>query len=154
MIRILFCLILSSLYTFIFAIEFKEERIMQALNHSIIKKGNIVFDQNSVLLHYENESNSFSFKNNQLVQLPENIVIDNQASLIYFTLLHAIFNDDRQTLDYYFNVSQKKEVSYLIPKSVIANYIENIEFTKNGSQLKRLTIFLKNSDRIIIEPLY
>lgn len=154
MIRIFFCLILGSLYTFIFAIEFKEERIMQALNHSIIKKGHIEFDKNSVVLQYENDNNHFSFKNNQLVQLPENIVIENQASLIYFTLLQAIFNEDMQTLEYYFNVSKKEKVYQLSPKSLIANYIEAIEFIKNGIQLKQLIIFLKNSDRIIIEPLY
>lgn len=152
--KIVCCLIFFSFYSLVFAIEFKEERFLEALNHSIIKKGNIKFENSGVLLQYENDSNSFSFQNNQLFKLPENVLIDNQASIIYFTLLQAIFNDDLETLNYYFEISNKESLHILTPKAMIANYIETIEYTKINNQLKQLIIYLKNSDRIMIEPLY
>lgn len=135
-------------------IAFKEERFFQALNNSVFKKGVITFENGSIQLQYDNSTQIFLFKENQLKETSSNTLINNQASIIYFTILQALFNEDLQTLEYYFTLKTKKTTHILTPKEQIRNYIDTIEYEKKDHQLQQLRITLKNSDRIIIEPLY
>lgn len=135
-------------------IAFKEERFFQALNNSVFKKGIITFENGSIQLQYDNSAQIFLFKENQLRETSSNTLINNPASIIYFTILQALFNEDKQTLELYFRLETKEQTYTLTPKERIRNYIDKIEYEKENQQLQQLRITLKNSDRIIIEPLY
>lgn len=135
-------------------IAFKEDRFFQALNNSVFKKGFITFENGSIQLQYDNSTQIFLFKENQLKETSSNTLINNPASVIYFTILQALFNEDLETLEYYFTLKTTETTYTLTPKEQIRNYIDKIEYEKNKHQLLQLRITLKNSDRIIIEPLY
>ncbi|RXJ57873.1 hypothetical protein [Candidatus Marinarcus aquaticus] len=149
---LIYIFLLQALYAQ--TIAFKEERFFQALNNSVYKTGVITFEKKSIQLQYDNSPQIFIFKNNQLIETSTNTIIKNQASIIYFTILQALFNEDSTTLKYYFTLDKKEKIHLLIPKEQIRNSIDKIEYEKKEHQLQQLRVILKNSDRIVIEPLY
>jgi len=156
MIKILFIFLLC-LNLFAQTIHFKESKYIDALDASTKKTGYITFKKEAIETSYENSDEVLLFQEDTLFikKKDETIEIDLNRDMpkkIYYTLLEAIYLGDISNLELYFEIEQKDNEIFLTPKSIVANYVKNINY-KKSKKLEYLHINMLNNDRISIEQI-
>ena len=138
-------------------IDFKEEKHLSALNHSVIKKGSIQFEGDSIKIAYAQSDTILTYTPNRLViqnksDIQEINLNQHLDKEIYFLLLKDIFFDNQHTIETYFFIEQQPNKTILTPKNMLSNFIEKIEY-KKSNKLEFLKLYFVNSDRIFIEQI-
>ena len=138
-------------------IHFEEEKYIEVLGNSIIKKGTLTFKDNTIKFKYINSNESLIYKNNNLTikngEEIKEIDINKQFTLkLVFLLIEAINNNDLISLNEYFIVNKETNVYILKPKEELKNYLKKILFKKD-QKLDFLTIHMTNGNTTTIREL-
>jgi hypothetical protein len=138
-------------------INFSEEKYIDAIGQSILKKGILKISKDKVELKYKNSSKILVNIKDKLVikddKEIQHIDLKNQIALkMIFLLIKSIYNKNYENLNEFFTMQSKNEVFKLIPKEDLKNYIDFIEF-KKGEKLEFLTIYMKNKNKTTIREI-
>ena len=136
-------------------VKFNETKYINAVDLEVSKKGILVFDKNFTKLSYEKEETSFKFRVDNILQIKgdkETILSydENLELSIFSTLINAIYKNDLEKLEEFFEIKKEKEEIVLIPNDYISNVIDKIEYRKTSKNLDFLNIYFTNEDRINI----
>lgn len=136
-------------------VKFNETKYINAVDLEVSKKGTLIFDKDFTKLSYENEKTSFKFKENNILQIKDDketiLSYDENLELsIFSTLINAIYKDDLEKLEDFFEIKKEKEEIILIPNDYISSVIDKIAYKKTAKNLDFLTIYFTNEDRINI----
>lgn len=136
-------------------VKFNETKYINAVDLEVSKKGTLIFDKDFTKLSYENEKTSFKFKENNILQIKDDketiLSYDENLELsIFSTLINAIYKDDLEKLEDFFEIKKGKEEIVLIPNDYISSVIDKIAYKKTAKNLDFLTIYFTNEDRINI----
>ena len=150
-------MILSVFMTLVLSneVKFNETKYIHAVDLEASKKGTLIFDKDFTKLSYENEKTSFKFKENNILQIKDDketiLSYDENLELsIFSTLINAIYKDDLEKLEDFFEIKKEKEEIVLIPNDYISSVIDKIAYKKTAKNLDFLTIYFTNEDRINI----
>lgn len=135
--------------------NFQELRYSDAIGKSIELEGQISFLKDGLKIFYpkinkrlEYEDNTLKYiENGQEIELDD---IQSEQIMKYFDILILLHHGDEDGYDGKFEVTKVDNLTILKPIGMIKNYINNIEMIKNKTQLKKVKLFLKNSDYITI----
>ena len=158
MARFIPILLLLTLFLSAKTIQFSEEKYHEALDKSFTKEGNITFLDKSMEIEYKNTKEKLIYSGNLLVIEKagerKEINIENKPSIkMFFVLFDAIYFERKEILDSYFNNKTENSVQKLMPKALIASYIDSVIFKKSNQKLIFLEINFHSGDRIHIEEL-
>lgn len=138
-------------------IHFQEEKYIEVIGNSIIKKGTLTFENDSISLKYKNTKETLVYKNNELFikndKTSKKIDTNKQVSLkIVFLLIEAIHKNDLELLSEYFNIKKENKIFNLNPKDELKNYIKDIQFKKD-TKLDFITINMLNGNSTTIREI-
>ncbi|MAD41091.1 MAG: hypothetical protein CL623_01695 [Arcobacter sp.] len=150
-------MILSVFMTLVLSneVKFNETKYINAVDLEVSKKGILVFDKIFTKLSYENEETSFKFQVDNILQIKDDketiLSYDENLELsIFSTLINAIYKDDLEKLEEFFEIKKEKEETVLIPDDHISSVIDKITYKKTAKNLDFLNIYFTNEDRINI----
>ena len=150
-------ILLSMLTTLFLAneVKFDETKYINAIDLEVKKKGTLLFDKEFTKLSYSNESTSFKFQKENILQIKndkEKILQyeENLELTIFNTLINAIYKNDLEKLEEYFEISKEKEKIVLNANDYISSVIDKIEYKKTSENLEFLNIYFTSEDRIEI----
>lgn len=128
----------------VFGVEFKEKRYIYAVDKTLFFEGNITFLPKSIHIEYTKpkEQNLTYSSDDEQIQ-----------KRYFFTLLHAIYENDESLLNEFFQTKTKDDITTLLPLEKVQEYIKKVVYKKVGNHLEFLKIFMQNDDRIEIETL-
>ena len=154
-ILLLFCIFILTINAQ--TINFLEEKYVELINDTIIKKGTLSFETNQISLNYKGSDKTLVYKNDLLLIKTKKDIqkIDskNQFALkIVFLIIEAINKNDFKTLKRYFIVEESNTQITLTPNGNLKNYISDIKFKKN-KKLEYLTINMKNGNKTTIREI-
>lgn len=130
----------------LFASEsFKETRYIYSIDKEIYYEGEITFAKESIKIEYTKPTH----------QSIEYFSEDKNAQKKYFYLiLKSIHDEDTVLLNDFFIESEDGNVTTLLPKELIGDYIKQVRFKKDENTIEFLQIYMKNDDWIKIETLH
>lgn len=137
--------------------SFKEYRSVYSIGKKIRYDGVISFEDSRIIIEYSKPVSSALIFLNDSITVRENgsekilTSRDNPGIIYFFIILKSIYHNDLKTLSEFFEVSEKKDFTELLPKETAREYIRSVKFRKKGTVLKQLFIELENKDRIQIE---
>lgn len=148
-------LIFLSLHLYGEIIEFVEKKYIDALDFTVRKEGYLEFDKSYTKLTYIKENLTITYKDNTILikkdTQEESFKAWEQLELnSYFLVVNAIYYNKNEDLKKDFEVVKEDTITLLIPKNILSNVIEKIEYKKESNRLKYLDIYFTNSDRISI----
>jgi archaellin len=135
--------------------NFKETRYSEALDKSIILKGVIDFQKDSLSISYDKEKKVIKYKNGQVKLFENSKEVDipqKQASFMsqYFEILLILHNHDDSVLEDDFEIMDVENTTVLFPIGFLKNFIEEIDLRKRDNEYKDIKLVLKNGDTITI----
>lgn len=137
--------------------NFKETRYLYALDKNISLEGFITFGEQNIIIEYSKpEPKVLTYFEGKLTIQDQSgyTVVDVQSmpSLSYFFMvIKAVHDENTVLLDSFFDTLTKENQTYLIPKGVTAQILEEVCIERHGKELKALHVKIKNGDRISIE---
>ncbi|WP_108062402.1 hypothetical protein [Poseidonibacter lekithochrous] len=131
-------------------INFQEEKYIEVIDNTVLKKGSLDFKENQITLKYKNSNRVLIYKEDDLTikndEDTQTIDLNKQIALkMIFLLIEAIHTNDLQTLQEHFKIHKNNKLITLEPKSSLQSYIENVEFKKD-KKLEFLTIKMTNGN--------
>lgn len=135
-------------------INFEEEKYIEVLDDTIIKKGTLEFTDTQIKLQYKNSNRILIYGEDTLIikindEIQE-LDLNNQLALkTVFLLIEAIHKNDLELLKEFFIINKKQNIYTLNPKEILQNYIEMVEFKKNKT-LDYITIHMTNGNKTTI----
>lgn len=135
--------------------NFSETRYSYAFDNSITLQGQIDFEVNSLIIKYENNNKTISYKDS-ILKIKDNETIleldhmQTQRLSLFFEILLLVNSNDIKLLEEKFKIIKDNNIIVLNPKNELREHIKNIHLLKSKTQLKELKLFLKNSDNIKI----
>lgn len=138
-------------------IHFQEQKYINIIDDSIIKKGTLTFSQKTIQLQYKNSDQVLIYEDDTLTLKENNITsnIDlkpkNHLKMI-FLLIEAIYTDNMELLKDFFLLTSKNNITTLKPLDELKNYIDFIEFKKEKT-LDFISIVMRNQDKITIRQI-
>ena len=159
MFKILLILFLTLLPVFAKTIDFSEEKYIEALGKTFIKKGKISFLKNKIVIVYEHDNSILTYDGEYLITKKNNKIkkldLAKKPSVkMFFILFEAIYFNKKHVLKAYFSRKETGGITQLAPNETISRYIEGVRFKKSTKKLDFLDIKLSNKDRIHIEETY
>jgi len=138
-------------------INFEEEKYIEVIDDTVLKKGTLDFKENQITLKYKNSNRILVYKDDSLTiksgEDTQTIDLNKQIQLkMIFLLIEAIHKNDLETLSEYFEINKKNKITTLKPLGSLANYIENVEFKKD-KKLDFMTIKMANGNITTIREL-
>ena len=139
------------------SINFQEEKYIEVIDNTVLKKGTLDFKENQITLKYKNSNRILVYKDDSLTiksgEDTQTIDLNKQIQLkMIFLLIEAIHKNDLETLSEYFEINKKNKITTLKPLGSLANYIENVEFKKD-KKLDFMTIKMANGNITTIREL-
>lgn len=139
------------------SINFEEEKYIEIVDNTIIKKGTLEFTNKHIKLQYKNSDRILIYKDDKLViktddETQELDLTKQLAIKTVFLLIEAIHKNNLNLLEEFFTITIKEKIYTLQPKEILQNYIEYVEFRKN-KKLDYLTIFMNNGNRTTIREI-
>jgi len=138
-------------------IHFEEEKYIEVVDNSFLKKGTLEFIDKKIKLQYKDSNKVLVYEDDTL-----NIYIDNEVKKVdlnsqvalrtLFVIIESIYKNDLEILKEFFTLSKKDDITLLKPKEVLENYIKVIEFKKNKT-LEFIIIFMTNGNKTTIREL-
>lgn len=155
MIKTLLALLLLAACTIAETFSFTELRYSSATDLRTQLKGKISFNENGLSIIYPKSARELRYENDTLIYLEENKEValeEVQMTQImqYFDVLRLLHSGEDSELEEMFEIDKKDEKTLLKPTGSVKYYIDYIELTKEQNRLKRVKLFLKNSDNISI----
>lgn len=155
MIKTLLAVLLLAACALAETFSFTELRYSSATDLRTQLKGKISFNENGLSIIYPKSARELRYENDTLIYLEENKEValeEGQKTQImqYFDVLRLLHSGDESELEEMFEIDKKGEETLLKPTGSVKYYIDYIELTKEQNRLKRVKLFLKNSDNISI----
>jgi len=140
-------------------INFKEIKVIEALELETYREGSISYDKEKIIIRYKNGKIIKKIGNTLTVythtnELLDTIDLNKQPRIaIYFRLTKALFFRDFKMLKQDFEITKTNSTNYIFsPHKDIKNIVDKIELSLNNNGLtKFFTIYFKNKDTIRIE---
>ena len=158
MYKYIFFLLISTL-TYSQTIHFKEIKLIEALELETYREGSINYDEEKIIIRYENGKIITKIDNTLTVhshnnELLDTIDLNTQPKIaIYFRLTKALFFKDFKRLEKDFKITKMDKTNYIfVPHKDTKNIVDKIELSLSDDELiKFFTIYFKNRDTIRIE---
>ncbi len=154
-------LIILASFTFLHsqAIEFEETKFLSALDTETFKRGNIQYDENKMVIHYN--------KGRVITKIDNNLTIQNSSGKIvatidlrkkphlslYFRLTKALFLKDFKSLEKDFDIDKNGSKYTFKPKGNINKAVKLIELYLDKESVQTIIISFINNDKITIKSL-
>jgi len=123
---------------------FKETRYIYALDSQFDYAGKISFTKESITIKYTKpKTQNITYKKHD----------EDMKKAYFFTILNAIHVNDEQMMVEFFTLQKKPEVNLLLPNDMLSDFIQKVEFKRNGKELQYLKIYMQNNDWILIETI-
>ena len=158
MIKIILIPLLLSL--FLHAIDFKEIKLIEALDLETFRYGSISYDKQKIIIRYKDgkiitKINHTLTVHNQKNELLTTIDLHKKPQIaLYFRLTKALFSKNFDTLKDNFEIKKQNLKYHFIPKGDTAQVVKGIELlVKADGSVVYLVIDFKNKDSIKIETL-
>ncbi len=155
MYKIIITLLIYSNLLIANSFSFSELRYSDAIGKSILLNGEIEFFESGLSILYPKKDVLIEYKDDSLLykESGEEIELnDMQVKQIiqYFDILILLHFGDASDYSDMFEVTQKDDISYLVPMGMVKNYIKKIEMLKENKKLNYVKLFLQNNDYITI----
>jgi hypothetical protein len=158
MIKILFIPLILSL--FLHAIDFKEIKLIEALDLETFRYGSISYDKQKTIITYKDGKIITKLDNTLTVHNKKNELLTTidlrkkpQVAL-YFRLTKALFSKNFDTLKDNFDIKKQNLKYHFIPKGDTAQVVEGIELLRKADgSVNYFIIDFKNRASIKIETL-
>lgn len=149
-------LILTFLIASADSFNFTELRYSDALDRSIELRGEISFLENGLSINYKESKKSLHLEEEKLTYIEDgkDITLDEskkQKIIQYFEIIILLHNSDEKLLKTMFDIEIGAENTLLKPKGTIRHFVTHIELSKIEKKLKKIKLFLINSDYITIK---
>lgn len=149
-------LILTFLIANADSFNFTELRYIDALDKSIELRGEISFFKNGLSINYKESKKSLHLKEEKLtyIQDGKDMTLDEskkQKIIQYFEIIILLHNSDEKLLKTMFDIEIGGEKTLLKPKGTMRHFVTHIELVQKENNLKKIKLFFKNSDYIIIK---
>jgi hypothetical protein len=158
MIKILFIPLLLSL--FLHAIDFKEIKLIEALDLETFRYGSISYDKEKTIINYKDgkiitKVDHALTVHNQKHELLTTIDLRKKPQIaLYFRLTKALLSKNFDTLKDNFDIKKQSLKYHFIPKGDTAKVVEGIELlVKSDGSVVYFVIDFVNRDSIKIETL-
>jgi len=134
---------------------FSELRYTDAIGRSVQLDGEINFTNDGLVIKYPKIATELVYDGENIIYLKNGKETSLEAMqesnmMHYFDILKTLHEGDDSELESRFEVTKFADMTLLKPIGAIKYYINKIELTKEGEQLRYVKLFLKNSDYIMI----
>jgi hypothetical protein len=138
-------------------INFQEEKYIDIIGESFLKKGTLEFDNKKIKLQYKGSDKVLIYKEDTLILKESNEIksIDlkeKEHLKMIFLLIEAIYKDDMEILKEFFILSKEDTRNILKPTGTLKNYINYVAFKKNKT-LEFIIIDMKNQNKTTIRQI-
>ncbi len=135
--------------------NFSETRYSDALNKSMILKGEITFKVDGLAIKYTQSNRALNYEDGELEYFDDGELVEmgeEEAMKIaqYFEIIILLYSGDEDALNSAFEVTKEGEFSLLTPLGEIKEHISKIKLKRGDEKLQMIKLFLSNSDNITI----
>jgi hypothetical protein len=155
--RIVFLFLFLNIAIFAQTYTFSEQRYSDALDRTFELNGKISFlKENSLEVEYPQKKRNIVYRDGmlslsedgQVIEISEN---EAQGIMRYFDILLLLHKGDETLLNEQFFIKKSGVNMELSPKGSIKNFLIKITLQGFGKDLKEVTLFMKNLDKVTIK---
>ena len=151
----IFLLLLSMLFSK--GVHFSETKYYDALEKTLTKQGHITFDgHGKIRIVYEHNQSIVTYTGTFLYiekkgKTKKVDLSQKPAIKMFFVLFEAIYLNQNNVIEAYFEKKVFEGVMLLTPKGKTRQYISKVRYKRVKNRLKFLEIYLTNKDWVRIE---